>query len=149
MDKLEEKRLAEIYNISFQEMQEIRRNNFRLFFGLMGLITIMSGWIITQKEPLCIDKQITMSIGILILSVIFHVLSKKLEKYFRQTASIINKIDKIYGFFQKGKYLNNELLLPKEWESFGNKKWKEPLFIVTNLSTVIFTLFGIVMIWFC
>jgi len=147
MDKIEQEYLSEIYSLVFQEMQEFRKNNIRLFFGLTGLIIFLLGWILTKENPIETKQKVIISVGIIVISFVYLYISKVIMKYFLQAASTIQKIDKIYGFYQKGKYIPNDTLLPKEWFSFGSKHWKEPMFIASNIGAIVLSLFSISLIW--
>ena len=127
MKNLKKDRLSELYSVIFESMLEFRKNNTKLFFGVSGIILAILGWIFIRENSLELNQQILISVGLGVIIIIYLVLSRSTHHHFLQAATILNKIDEIYGFYEKGKYIKDDTLLPEEWECFGTKEWKEPM----------------------
>lgn len=68
MDELKQKRISELYQISFTEIHQFRNDTHKLFFGFIGLFTVLLGWVVTKEGAETVLQKACFTGGVLIIS---------------------------------------------------------------------------------
>ncbi|TKJ41206.1 hypothetical protein CEE37_05950 [candidate division LCP-89 bacterium B3_LCP] len=140
--------LLKVYEFMFSEMQEFRAKMLRLVLAYNGVLIIMVGWLFNTQLDLTLDHKILLSIGVLTVLSITLIAIKTFKSYFLNIAKVINKIDHAVLLYEGGQYVENATVFPDEWDTFGKKTWKEPVFDNSRLTIYVTTIFVLLLVWF-
>jgi hypothetical protein len=135
-----------LYPALIHQLEGFRSTMLKVFFGVNGFLLAVSGWIATKKE-LGVSDRIVISVGILIFWTATVFTIHLLKRDFLELAQAICRLDHLLGVYREKYYLNSGNLFPDRWKAFGEKNWREPIFIVGFWLVTVFALFSEAVIW--
>lgn len=139
--------LFEVYKELMTDARDVRNSATKYFINFSTVILVVLGWCETNYTQLTIKNRIFFSIGLISIILFFFILNKNMKKYYLNCCKSVNKIDRLMGNFTVGEYITDEALFPKDWENFGDKSWKEPIFEIAKYGLVFLAILGVVIIW--
>ena len=129
--------IKEIYGAVHKEMLDFRSAGFRIGILYMTFVIVLIAWTITNKTLIGNYIILAWSLFFVISGYVF-IYIHEVEKQFRYTADVINRIETTWGAFEidyytAGTKFQGEPLFPPKWADFGTKIWKEPMFFHTKI----------------
>ena len=146
--------LKHLYSHIHSEMQEYRATEMKAMIAIGGMIFVITGWAATKTQDLGQEGLLVLSGGVVLLFFLLMGITNKLNKYFIESAQVINKIEHIFraydsGFFiGDGELWESKMLLPESWKDFGKASWKEPIFVFAKYFSIFLSLFSLIAIYF-
>lgn len=139
--------LSSLYTSMASIAQEIRGTVERLTIWSSGLILAVDGWLITGNIKLDVYRRGVISIAFILFGIIAVFIIRTMDIRYRGVAFVTRRINEIQMTYKVGAYLDDDALYPLEWQSYGTKQWKEPIFRVSYISLTIVSVFSAVAIW--
>ncbi len=131
MDLDDDKKFAiigRVYTSSMGELNQFRTTAGQILFWSSGASMATVGWVVSNSENFDSQERIVIGSAIITFLIVASVITRRIETYLLEVAKVINKIDKLHKAFDKHAYIENNTLLPKEWDEFGADNWREPIF---------------------
>ncbi len=137
---------------TFREaMQNLRHSQTMSFkvgtWGISALI-IFSGWLLKQDDFRSFaDRGLLASIviGFVIALLIIQV---NCRHHSMEAHKAVIRLDKAFGFFKKGEYIQNETLFPEHWSKFDKSPFWKRLSMPVSLSLIIALFVSLSVIFF-
>lgn len=139
--------ISSIYSAMISIAQELRRSAERLAIWASGLMLVLAGWLVTGKLQLGFQQKIVVSAAMLLFGLVALLIVWALQQRYRGVAQVIRRINELQMAHKTGAYFKDETLFPVEWQYYGAKKWKEPIFRISYLSVSVVTSFCTLIIW--
>ena len=139
--------LTKMYDECMNEVRDFRNSTTKFFVNFSTVIILILGWCETNTSNVTIKTKIIFSLGLLFMTVFFIILTLSFRKYFDNSARVVNRLDKIFKCYEENYYIHGETLLPKAWENFGDKDFKEPIFEIAKWGFLSLVALGFVVIW--
>ncbi len=140
--------ITSLYSAMVSYTQEIRGVVERTTVVGCGLILLLDGWLVTSQLHVNLRGKLVISLAIFGFTCVVIFTIRALQQRFNGFAYIIRRLNQVQMVYEKGAYLENDILFPEYWKNFGTSRWKEPIFRVAYVSLVLVGAFGILAVWF-
>ncbi len=145
--------LKHLYSHIHSEMQEHRATEMKVLIAIGGMILVVTGWAATKKQDLGEEGLVVLFVGVVFLFFLLMGITRQLNKYFIESAQVINKIEHIFRAYDREFFVGhsesweNKMLLPESWKDFGKASWKEPIFVFAYYFSISLSLFSLIAIY--
>jgi hypothetical protein len=123
-----EKHQVDILKTLYTQQQStahiLREKISKISTGAIGLLVVIDGWLITNKQDLA-SSHVTMlmiSICIIVWVALYGIYSR--YKEFSAVARLIVRIEMAMKIYESGAYIDNESLYPSEFKNLGKKGYE-------------------------
>lgn len=106
--------LTNLYSLLMEELKQFRSTSARLLTGFTGLTIVVIGWVVSTQVSLSTTQRLLLSLGVLVLALISLRVNRLMERYFLDIALVVNRIDRVFGLYQTGTYLEAESMFPRQ-----------------------------------
>lgn len=83
------------------------------------ILALATGWIILSQNPLSESLRYVLVVTLGLIGASTLLALYIYNKNYRTEAKIISKINDFFGFFEKGRFIEDESVYPKSWKCFG------------------------------
>jgi len=104
-----------------RHLSETKQKIQSLTQRVLGFFTLATGWLILTKAPPATELRYILVVAFLIIGGTTLLALHRFNKSYRAESLIISKINKVFGLFEKNKYLENESIYPGSWGNFGKE----------------------------
>ena len=113
--------LKMLFTEHHRHLSETKQKIQSLTQRVIGIFVLGTGWLILAKESPKNEVRVVLVFVFLLLGVSTILALLRFNKTYRTESGIISKINKSFGLFEKNKYIENDSIYPKSWESFGEE----------------------------
>ena len=138
MEKIETLRM--LFEVHHRQLEERRQRIHGVTQRTVAVFLVTTGWLITSKEAPVESLRWLIIASILVLaSTACHVLYGHNRTYL-EIARVLRRLNDAFGFFENGKYVEDQSVYEESWKSFGNQRrltniWHH-LLIVTIMAVI-------------
>ncbi len=152
IDSLNEDRFKMVYQVMLDEMSDHRNRmeKFTITFATL-MVVLISGWwnvvVHPENQNIGMGEKAILTAIIIVFATLFLWIRKMVKDYYLEAGGVVNKIERKFGCFEKGRFIEGEVLFPSRWKNFGTNKWKEATFQVPLWVTIVLSILAILFIW--
>lgn len=139
-----------IYDSVNKDMIEWRDTTYKLSVLYVTFTSAVVAWIYTRSPEVDELRSLFIVAGMSIITAFVSGFIRRLEVYFGESASVINRCQYILGAYTDSHFsrdygpFGTTKLLPDKWLEFGRAGWKEPIFAFCN--RLIWIMFGFALV---